>query len=231
MKILIIDNNIDLNCWGAEDLRNCTQFAPNATIETRRAPEDDLPKSPSGYDRIIVSGSKTSAFEDAPWVDRLLEFIQSAVAARKPFLGVCFGHQMLARSIGGKHALGKAATPEFGWSQIKILDSSDLMKGLNSSFFSFSAHYEEVYKLPKGMKKLAESEHCMIQACQLEELPVFGIQFHPEKTVTDAENTFRDKRADKTNTKPPLKLLNPARSQELYNPEIAKTIFGNFFKL
>lgn len=229
MRILIIDNNIDPDCWGAEDLRRCAHLASNATLVTRRAPENDLPASPKEFDRIIVSGSKTSALEKAPWVDHLVEFIQATLAARKPFLGVCFGHQMLARSIGGTQILGKAAQPEFGWSEIKVLESSDLMKGLGSSFYSFSAHYEEVSKLPPGMKKLAESDLCPIQACQLEDLPVFGIQFHPEKSAEDAEKTFNEKRADKAANK--LKLLNPKRSTELYDPKTAETIFGNFFKL
>ncbi|MEO5970008.1 MAG: type 1 glutamine amidotransferase [Bdellovibrionia bacterium] len=226
MKILIIDNNIDPGCWGSEDLRKCAKLAPDATIVTRRAPQNDLPSSPAGFDRIIVSGSKTSALEEAPWVESLIEFTQSAINSGKPYLGVCFGHQILARSLGGKKAVGKAAAPEFGWSQIKILESSDLMKGLEGSFYSFSAHQEEVCQLPQGMKKLAESELCSIQACQLENKPVFGIQFHPEKGIEEAEKVFIDKRKVKK-----LELLNSKRSAELYNPKIAEIIFSNFFKL
>jgi GMP synthase (glutamine-hydrolysing) len=226
MKILIIDNNIDLACWGSEDLRKCAQLASGATIVTRRAPENDLPSSPAGFDRIIVSGSKTSALEEAPWVDRLIKFTQSAIELGKPYLGVCFGHQILARTLGGKKAVGKAAAPEFGWSQIKILEPSELMKGLEGSFYSFSAHNEEVCQLPPGMKKLADSELCAVQACQLENRPVFGIQFHPEKGIEEAEKIFIDKRKIKK-----LELLNSKRSKELYNPKVSEIIFSNFFKV
>jgi len=164
--------------------------------------------------------------EDAPWVDRLIEFTQAAIEARKPFLGVCFGHQILARSLGGKTSVGKAAVPEFGWSEIKILKASDLTKGLSDSFYSFSSHYDEITQLPHGLNKLAESEHCSIQACQLENFPVFGIQFHPERTIEEAEKAFSAKRKIKN-----LKLIHSKRSKELYNPKIAETLFTNFFKL
>jgi GMP synthase (glutamine-hydrolysing) len=226
VKILIIDNNIDLDCWGSEDLRQCAQIAPDATIITRRAPENDLPTSPAEFDSIIVSGSKTSGLEEAPWVDQLIQFTQCAIEMQKPFLGVCFGHQILARSLGGKKVVGKATTPEFGWSQIRIVESSHLMKGLENPFYSFSSHFEEVSQLPRGMRKLAESELCPIQACQLEDLPIFGIQFHPEKSARDAEKIFMDKRKAKE-----LKLLHPKLSKELYSSKIAETIFSNFFKL
>jgi GMP synthase (glutamine-hydrolysing) len=226
MKILIIDNNIDPDCWGAENIRIYSRRVPDATIVTRRAPEEDLPKSPADYDRIIVSGSKTSSLEDLPWMRRLIEFTQAAIAARKPYLGVCFGHQILARSMGGKQNVRTAAAPEFGWSQINILESSELFKGLERSFYSFSSHYEEISQLPPGLKKLAESELCAIQACQLEGLPVFGIQFHPERSAEDAEKTFKEKRGKKE-----VKLLHSTRTKELYDPKIAEIIFDNFFKL
>jgi len=229
MKILIIDNNIDKECWGSPDLCRMAQLAPQKnsiqnSIFVRRAPQEDLPKSPLGFDRVIVSGSKTSALEDAPWIDQLLDFINKTIELRIPFLGVCYGHQALARALGGKDFVRKSSTPETGWTKIQILEPSTLFKGLPSSFYSFSAHLEEISDLPSGMKRLAFSEGCRIQACQLENFPVFGIQFHPEKNLEGAKRILAQK------SKRELPLLNPHRSEELYNPKIGELLFKNFLE-
>ena len=224
MKILIIDNNIDRDCWGSQDLVRLAASDAAHTVHVRRAPHQDLPKNPSPFDRIIISGSKTSALEDAPWIDLLLEFIRKVIKQRKPYLGICYGHQALVRAIGGKDSVRKGQTPEFGWTSIQIEQPSSLFRGLPRSFFSFSAHFEEVGKLPAGMTSLAHSKDCGIHACQLESLPIFGIQFHPEKNQTEAETILKERKKLKT----PAQLLNASRTQELYNPEIGKTIFRNF---
>jgi GMP synthase-like glutamine amidotransferase len=233
VKILIIDNTIDPSSWGAEDIRRCareallSRFPANsATISVRRAPERDLPASPRGFDRIILSGSKTSALEDGDWISELHEFVQKTLAVKIPFLGVCYGHQVLSRVLGGKESCRKSKTPEYGWSKIEVLQgsalSSGLLKGLPKTFYSFSAHCEEVAELPSALKNLASSESCRIQACQLGDQPVYGIQFHPERDAEGAIRSFKEKSK--------VGLLHPGRSKELYNPAVGQTIFGNFLQ-
>ncbi len=226
MKILIIDNTIDPNSWGSAELCRLARLTPQSTLHVRRAPHSDLPSTPKLFDRIIVSGSKTSALDDAPWIDDLLNFIKKSVDLNIPFLGVCYGHQMLARALSGKTAVRKAQEAEFGWTQINMKDSFPLAQDLPSSFHTFSAHYDEVCELPKGMRNFAQSEICPIQACQLENRPIYGIQFHPEKTAADALKTFGEMKTKKD--RPPL--LNAARTQELYNPKIGEILFRNFLQ-
>ncbi len=227
MRVLIIDNTIDPHCWGSYELAKYGKLAPGATLHVRRAPHDDLPKSPEGWDRIIVSGSKTSAMEDAPWIERLLEFIRRTVDMKKPYLGVCYGHQSLVRALGGRERVRLAAQSEHGWTKIKLHEDSALTKGLNREFYSFSSHYDEVHSLPQGMKRLASSQDCEIQACQLESLPVFGIQFHPEKSAEDAKKSFQEYRKKGA----PKRLLHADETDKLFQVEIGDTLFGNFFQL
>jgi GMP synthase (glutamine-hydrolysing) len=227
MKILIIDNTIDPNCWGSKSLCDLARLAPNATVCVRRAPQGDLPKNPQDFDRIIVSGSKTSALDDSPWVGQLIDFIKRSLDRKRAFLGVCYGHQVLARSIGGKEVVGKAAKPEFGWTKIHVTATAPILEGLPPTFYSFSSHFEEVQQLPKSMKILANSEDCAIQACQLDQLPVYGVQFHPEKTIAEAKQTFSESKKSKT----PVALLHPSKSEELYDPKVGEMIFKNFLQL
>src|SRR4051812_32059691 len=109
MRVLIIDNMIDPDCWGSSDLRGFAQAAPGAIVHVRRAPHGDLPRSPKDFDRVIVSGSKTRVDDDSPWVLKLLDFIRATLNENKPYLGVCYGHQMLARALVGEEAVGAAA--------------------------------------------------------------------------------------------------------------------------
>ena len=196
MRILIIDNTIDPDSWGSADLRRLAQTASasGAVVTVRRAPHGDLPASPRGYDRVVLSGSKTSATEDAPWIDSLHQFVQTTLNENIPYLGVCYGHQTLARVLGGKTTCRRAEVPEFGWTKIEILEDSRLLRGLPNSFYSFSSHFDEVSQVPAPLKALARSEACAVQAFEIPGKAVFGIQFHPEKDITGAETVFAQRK-------------------------------------
>ncbi|MEK6705811.1 MAG: type 1 glutamine amidotransferase [Bdellovibrionota bacterium] len=231
MKLLIIDNNIDLDSWGAEDIRRNIEplagMPADMTVYLRRAPHNDLPSEPTLFDFIIISGSKTSALDDAPWVSDLEDFIRRAIDAKKRLLGICYGHQVIARALGGKRCVRVAPVAEFGWVMVETLKPSDIFNGLPKTFYTFSSHFDEVAVLPKGMECLARSEHCQIQAFQLEGFPVFGIQFHPERNIDEANSLFDE--IKKTGT--PKLLLNPDKGASLYDPKVRETIFRNFLTL
>jgi GMP synthase-like glutamine amidotransferase len=224
MKVLIIDNTRDLDSWGSSDLRSFVTAAPDRTAFVRRAPENDLPDSIRGYDRIILSGSRTSCLEEGAWVTELDGLLKEALRESRPILGVCYGHQALNRVLGGRSILRTGHPGEFGWTEIEIVERAPLFDGLNDKFWSFSSHYEEVSELPKGMRLLAKSSTCAIQACRLEDLPVYGIQFHPEKdlpsTAKSIEGWKKDDRRDK--------ISHPKGGAQLYDPKVGQTIFGNF---
>lgn len=229
MKVLIIDNTIDQSSWGSPELVRFARSFPGVTVYVRRAPEQDLPASPSGFDRVIVSGSKTAATEDAPWIFRLHEFILRSLGEGKPFLGVCYGHQSLIRALSGKQSVRRAACAEFGWTKIQLLkkQSTGFFAGLPQEFYSFSSHFDEVCELPSGVQVLARSELCEIQACQIEGKPVFGIQFHPEKNLEEAQKTLVERKKKGV----PQELLEPNRGAELYSPQVGETLFRNFLGL
>jgi GMP synthase-like glutamine amidotransferase len=228
-KILIIDNNIDRDCWGSTDLVRMIQngSSQSRSLFVRRAPERDLPRDIKSWDGVIVSGSKTGATDQAVWIDELLEFIRYCVDLKTPYLGVCFGHQMLNRALYGLQCVRKAKAPEFGWSKIEVTEPNSLFTGLPQSFYSYSSHYDEVHHLDHDMRLLARSSLCSIQACQLKELPIFGIQFHPEKTLEGCEIDLKHR----LKTKSPPNLLKPRESKALFQPEVGRCIFNNFLSL
>ena len=227
MRILIVDNNMDPTCWGAADLRRFAVASPAATVTVRRAPHEDLPNDLENYDKVIVSGSRASCHEQGSWVSGLDRLIEKTVSMKMPFLGVCYGHQALNRVISGRQSLRKSVTPEFGWTEIQSLAPNALFRGLPETFYSFSAHFEEVGTLSREMKNLAHSKDCEIQACQYKDLPIYGVQFHPERNLEEAVRTFTERKKKGE----PRQLLHPHASAKFFNPQVGETIFRNFIAL
>jgi len=228
MRILVIDNNIDSDSWGAANMRKFAAAHPGTTVFVRRAPQGDLPKDISSFDRIVVSGSRTSCLDDAPWISRLEQTMRKAIDLGKPLLGVCYGHQVLARVLGGKENVRKGVTPEFGWAEIEVLAENPLFHGISKKFHSFCWHYEELTRVPPGMTLLAKSATCGIQAVQLTGKPIYGIQFHPEKSLQEGESSLEEIRRDKSDRR---FLLRPKDGAKLFDSKIGDSIFKNFFSL
>lgn len=228
MKVLIIDNTLDQDSWGSSALKSFVTKSKDRTAFVRRAPHGDLPKDIRNFDRVIISGSRTSCLEEGGWISDLDRLLRDALTAKKPVLGVCYGHQALNRVLGGKSILRKAATPEFGWTEIEVLEKAPLFSGLPEKFWSFSAHFEEIATLPKGMKLIARSADCAIQACQLGDLPVYGIQFHPERNLSVAKTTIGKWRQDGKKVRLKFDIRHGDASEKLFNAEVGDQIFENF---
>lgn len=227
MNILVIDNTWSRDSWGAWELANHCAQASRGTVHVRRAPAQDLPKDPSAFQAVVLSGSITATHDQSPWVKALDAWVKRYLELKRPFLGVCYGHQTLARVLGGLECVSDQTTAEFGWTEVQVLEDSPLLRGLGQKFTSFSWHKDEVCKQPPGTKILAKSQGCSIQAMQLKELPIFGIQFHPEKSlhtaVTSLQKRVKEKKWDG--------ILHPNDSDRLYDPNVGKTLFENFFGL
>lgn len=240
MNLLIVDNNLTPSYFGAPNLRRWlhgpgTDSARKSaattspiTLHVRRGPDHDLPaRLVKNFDGMVISGSRTSALETAPWIEQLHALIREAVAENIPTLGVCYGHQAIARALGGLTAVRKADRPEIGWTRIDIRTDNALFRGLPSTIYSFSSHFEEVAQVPRGAVLLGHSEACAVQAFQIESKPIFGIQFHPEKSIDDAEYIFKIYREMGRRSM----LLGEKDSRKRYDASLPQTLFGNFLKL
>ncbi len=212
--------------WGAGSLVREAVKVPGNTAIVRRAPEDDLPSSLDEFDAVILSGSMTSCLAREPWTDHLDEAIRHWVERRIPLLGVCYGHQSIIRALGGVAHLRKGQS-EVGWTEIEQTGESAIFEGLPRKFWTFSNHHEEAQSLPPALVANARSERCEIQAFSHVTAPVFGIQFHPEKNLPEAEETFRGYRAKGRSSI----LMRPKDGSKLLDATVAERIFGNFFRL
>jgi len=159
-----------------------------------RAIPFDLVNVPSGsaipsidnYTHLLVAGSETSILEPKSWFEPEAEMIRAAVRRRLPTLGSCFGHQMLVYALSGPLHLARAARPEIGWIALHILQDDDLLAGLPDPWHAFSYHFDEVIDPPNPWRVLARSQDCETQVLRYGDLPVWGIQAHPEMPVLKA---------------------------------------------
>ena len=138
------------------------------------------------FDGIIVTGSPLSVTERAPWMEELGQRLLDLGRKGTPVLGVCFGHQLLARAAGGEVSL----TPhgrEIGSIKVQLTAA-----GAKDPLFSWTrgpvpieeidcqaTHVDAVDALPPGATLLAGNENTPVQAYRLSET-IAAVQFHPE---------------------------------------------------
>ncbi len=101
-----------------------------------------------------------------------------------PILGICAGHQFMARHYGGDAR--EAPQPEFGAMQIELQNGGGILfAGTPEVQVVWESHNDEVHLLPDGFVITASSPSCIVQAMENHDGTRFGLQFHPE--VNDSE--------------------------------------------
>tara|TARA_B100000767_G_C19732977_1_gene522629 strand:+ start:326 stop:946 length:621 start_codon:yes stop_codon:yes gene_type:complete len=101
-----------------------------------------------------------------------------------PILGICAGHQFMARHYGGDAR--ESPIPEFGAMQIELQNGGgQVFAGTEQTQTVWESHNDEVHVMPKGFFITASSPSCQVQGMENEEGDRFGLQFHPE--VNDSE--------------------------------------------
>ena len=95
-----------------------------------------------------------------------------------PILGICLGHQLIAKLFGGK--VKTADIGEYAEAEIIVDEENEILKGLSPSFKAWVSHKDEVSSLPKDFIKLAHSKTCEIEAMAHKNYSLYGVQFHPE---------------------------------------------------
>lgn len=131
-----------------------------------------LPR-PHEYDGYILSGSKFSTYERAPWMLALIALLQQLRVEKIPVFGICFGHQIMADAYGGRTE--KSAR---GWGVGAQLYEYKA-DCLPSQCSSFIFHQDQVNQLPPQAKVLGGSIHCPNGVLEYA-FPALSVQYHPE---------------------------------------------------
>ncbi|CAN6246951.1 unnamed protein product [Urochloa humidicola] len=148
----------------------------------------------ASYDGFVISGSPYDAYGDEPWIHRLCALIRTLHAMEKRVLGICFGHQVLCRALGGR--IGKARNGwDIGVKKVTFAQDrlerfgflGDLGMELPTSASLIEVHQDEVWEIPAGATVLASSEKTRVEVFAVGELAL-GVQGHPEYTTDILHN-------------------------------------------
>ena len=139
------------------------------------------PQDIDEVDAYLMTGSKSSVYEDKAWIHRLIEFVQELDARRKKLVGICFGHQLVAQALGGS----TEKSPK-GWGVgLHSYSFSELPAWHDQSDASFDvlvSHQDQVVENARGAVVLASSDFCENAVCQVGE-HILTFQGHPEFLV------------------------------------------------
>jgi GMP synthase-like glutamine amidotransferase len=186
LRIAVLLTNDDTSAFAARfpnDGQKVVQLLqplrPAWTFEVVPVKDGILPRGPDAFDGYVITGSPASVNDDSlPWVGQLLCFIRELKAAHQPLIGLCFGHQAVARALGGqvaRHAagwgLGTAATH---WQRTR-----PWMQPARNTTTLMAAHNEQVTRMPEGAECLGGSDFCPIGSMQIGQ-HIWTTQYHPE---------------------------------------------------
>jgi GMP synthase (glutamine-hydrolysing) len=178
----------------AEAIRSC-----GAELHSWLLPEaESPPRKPGDYDAVLAFGGAMHAdHEDRhPWLKEEKQLLADLLERGVPLLGVCLGAQLLAEAAGAPPH--PADQPEIGWYPVELTGegaSDPLLAPLAPAFCAFQWHSYE-FPLPPGATPLARSAACL-QAYRIGDA-AWGIQFHAEVTLRDAEAWIDDYRSDES---------------------------------
>jgi len=174
VRIYVIDNGGQWTHreWRTlRDLEVETQIVPNTTPLKHLLDEK--------VQGLVLSGGAPRIGLDSP-LGNCAEYLEKT---RFPILGICAGHQFMARYFGG--TVKPSKVPEFGKVEVTLLQDDVLFEGVSKTSIVWESHNDEVTKIPKEFQTLAKSENCNIQAMHHTSKPFYGLQFHPEVEHTE----------------------------------------------
>ncbi|HJU75653.1 MAG TPA: hypothetical protein VJ717_18055 [Gemmatimonadaceae bacterium] len=152
-----------------------------------------MPKDARTCDAWITTGSRASVYDDAPWIRTVETFVRQVAESDRPFVGICFGHQLLARTLGVE--VKRAAE---GWGvgvlPMNVVSRQDWMTPARSTVRLQYMHGDQVTSLPVGATLLGAAPHCPVAMFQWDQ-NLLGIEAHPEFPAAYARALIEDRRA------------------------------------
>ncbi len=136
------------------------------------------------YDKIsgvVITGSHAMVTEHPDWSERTAAWLQKSIGRNIPILGICYGHQLLAYSLGGEVGNNPKGM-EMGTVNVflnEYAQNDKLLRGLDNPLKVHVSHQQTVLKLPKDATRLAVSSGDNCQAFVFGN-HIWGLQFHPE---------------------------------------------------
>lgn len=170
----IKDNFKDFEHWIINKLENKNIIVIDAQKK------ENLP-IPTKNDAVILTGSHSMVSHEELWSLSLEMWLPKLIEDEIPLLAICYGHQLLAKSLGGVSTYHEKGI-EIGSVDINLHENSKndkIFSKLENSFKAHTVHSQTVVELPKNAVRLAFNNHDLNHAFRIGSC-AWGVQFHPE---------------------------------------------------
>ena len=153
----------------------------------------NIPADARTCDAWITTGSRASVYDDAQWIGAAETFVRKVADSDRPFVGICFGHQLRARTLGAEVTRASG-----GWGvgvlPMRVVRREDWMTPACSTVRVQYMHADQVTEPPDGATLLGEAPHCPVAMFQCG-ARLLGIEAHPEFPAAYARALIEDRRA------------------------------------
>jgi GMP synthase-like glutamine amidotransferase len=146
-------------------------IAVTAIVDGERLPP------PGPDDALLLTGSPAGVYEELDWIEPLMAAVREWVAARRPVVGICFGHQLIAQALGGQ-----VVRSTRGWGVgVHTYDAfADTSWGLPPRLSCIVSHQDQVIERPAAARRIGGSPFCPNGMLHYAQERVLTYQFHPE---------------------------------------------------
>tara|TARA_R110002072_G_C7773406_1_gene519365 strand:+ start:112 stop:813 length:702 start_codon:yes stop_codon:yes gene_type:complete len=152
----------------------------------------EFPQQLDVADGWLITGSKSSVYEDKPWIQQLQQLVQRLHQEGRKLVGICFGHQLVAQALGGL-----AEKSSKGWGVgVHTATFNERPTWSDDAAMEFRllvSHQDQVTRLPPEALALAGSEFCENAVCQIGD-HILTFQGHPEFVPAYSENLLNIRR-------------------------------------
>lgn len=173
MRVLVLDNYDSFTF-------NLVQYLGELGAELTVVRNDELTPDEAVAlhpDRLVISPGPGRPEDAGHSIDYIAVFAEST-----PILGVCLGHQVIVSAFGGE--IGLAPTVMHGKTSEIRHDENGIFTGLSNPFVATRYHSLAADTVPHILEACAWSEDDVVQGVRHRELPIHGVQFHPESILT-----------------------------------------------
>jgi GMP synthase (glutamine-hydrolysing) len=155
------------------------RFFKNSKIKIIDVLENEKLPNINSAKGFIITGSHSMVTQELPWSIKVEKYIRKISKRNIPLLGICYGHQLIAKALGGKSDFNKNGK-EIGVVKIQTVFNNDpLFKNFPKKFYAFETHYQTVVKRPYISRVLAKNKKDNYQSIKFGK-NIWGVQFHPE---------------------------------------------------
>lgn len=150
----------------------------NLEFKIYNVQNNERPEFLDECDGYVCTGSRASVYDDEEWIHNLEKLIVDIHQAKRKFVGICFGHQLVAQALGGKTEMAAA-----GWGvgvhTSNVIENAYYMTPPAASLSLLVSHKDQVSVLPREAKLLAGSDFCPNAMYQIGD-HILTFQGHPE---------------------------------------------------